>query len=57
MKLLFYRILGGIILVAIGLLIWLNNLHIIHIYWKRDWPIILIALGLIEIIKHIIKKA
>jgi len=57
MRLLFYRILGGIVLVAAGLLIWLNNLHVIHIYWQRDWPIILIAIGMIEIIKHIMKKA
>ena len=51
------RILGGIVLVAAGLLIWLNNLQVIHIYWQRDWPIILIAIGMIEIIKHVIKKA
>ena len=57
MRLVFYRILGGIVLVAAGLLIWLNNLQVIHIYWQRDWPIILIAIGMIEIIKHVIKKA
>jgi len=57
MKFLFYRILGGVILVAAGLLVWLNNLKVIHIYWQRDWPIILIAIGLIEIVKQIIKKA
>lgn len=57
MKFLFYRILGGIVLVLAGMLIWLNNLDVIHIYWQRDWPIILIAIGLMEIIKQIIKKA
>jgi hypothetical protein len=57
MRLLFHRILGGIVLVVAGLLIWLNNLHVIHIYWQRDWPIVLIALGLIEILRHIIRKA
>jgi hypothetical protein len=54
---LFYRILGGLILIVVGLLIWLNNLDVIQIYWRRDWPILLIALGLIEVIKHIIKKS
>ena len=57
MKLLYYRILGGITLIIIGLLIWFNNLEVIHIYWRRDWPIILIVIGLIEVVKHIIKKA
>jgi len=56
MRFLFYRMLGGIILFIAGMLIWLNNLGIIHVYWRRDWPVILIAIGVIEIVKHIIKK-
>lgn len=57
MRLLFYRILGGLILIVVGILIWLNNLSLIHIYWRRDWPVLLIAIGLIEVTKHIIRKA
>jgi hypothetical protein len=56
-RLLFYRILGGLIFIVVGLLIWLNNLDVIQIYWRRDWPILLIALGLIEVMKHIMKKS
>jgi len=56
MKFWFHSIFNGIILIAIGLLIWFSNLGIIHISWHRDWPTILIAVGLIELIKHITKK-
>jgi hypothetical protein len=52
----FYRITGSIILIIIGALIWLSNLSVINIAWRRDWPVILIAIGLIELIKRIIKK-
>ena len=57
MKFFYYRILGGVILLFVGILVWLNNLEVIHICWKRDWPVLLIVIGLIEILKHIIKKA
>ena len=56
MRLTFYRILGGVLLILIGLLIWLSNMDILQIAWKRDWPVILIIIGLIELIKHIIKR-
>jgi hypothetical protein len=56
-RLFYYRILSGVILVLVGVLIWLNNLEVVHIYWKRDWPVLLIAIGLIEVIKNIMKKA
>lgn len=49
-------IITGIILVGIGLLIWFSNLNIIHIKWSRDWPVILIAIGLSELLKVIFKK-
>jgi len=56
MKYYFHRITGGIVLIAIGLLIWLSNLDVIHIAWRRDWPVILIAIGVISLVKHIIRK-
>ena len=56
MRLFFYRILGSILLIITGLLIWLSNMDVVHIDWKRDWPLILIVIGLIELIKHIIKR-
>lgn len=56
MRLFYYRILGGVVLVLVGVLIWLNNLAVVHIYWKRDWPVLLIIIGLIEIVKYIAKR-
>lgn len=56
MKIHFYRMISSILLIAIGILIWISNLGIIHIAWRRDWPVILIAIGIIELIKHTIRK-
>ena len=56
MRLFFYRITGSIILIAVGLIIWLSNLGVIHVAWRRDWPIILIIIGLVELVKYIVKK-
>lgn len=56
MRFLFYRIMSGLILIVVGLLIWFSNLEILDISWRRDWPVILIAIGIIELIKHFIKK-
>ena len=56
MKLFFYRMTSSIILIGVGLIIWLSNLGVIYVAWRRDWPIILIAIGLIELVKYIVKK-
>lgn len=56
MKFIYYRLSAGILLIAIGLLIWLGNLKILDITWRRDWPLILIIIGLLELIKQIIRK-
>jgi hypothetical protein len=56
MKISYYRIVTSIVLIAVGLLIWLSNLGILHIAWQRDWPAILIALGVIELIKHLFRR-
>jgi hypothetical protein len=56
MKIHFYRITGSILLIVVGALIWLSNLDIIFIAWYRDWPVILIIIGIIGLIKHIIKR-
>ena len=57
MKIKFYKISISIILIAVGLLIWLSNLSVLNIAWRRDWPVILILVGMIELIKVIIKRA
>ncbi len=53
MRLTFYRMFGSILLISIGLFIWLSNMNVLHVEWKRDWPAILIIIGLVELIKHI----
>src|SRR6185369_7960654 len=41
----------GLILVAIGALFFLNNLHIFYIReWIRFWPAILIAAGIVKLV-------
>jgi predicted membrane protein len=45
------RLLPGLILVGIGALFLLNNLHIVFIRdWIRYWPAILIAIGLFKMV-------
>ncbi len=51
-----YRIAGGLLLIIIGLAIWLSNLGILHINWKQDWPVILIIIGVLELIKNIRRR-
>ena len=52
----FHRISGGIILIIVGMLIWLSNLNIIHIWWRRDWPVLLIVIGILALINTIKRK-
>lgn len=52
----FHRSSSGIILIAVGALIWLSNLGVIHIWWRRDWPVLLIVIGLLALFKNIIHK-
>ena len=41
----------GMILVAIGLLFLLDNLHIVHVSaWFAYWPVILMAVGLVKLV-------
>ncbi len=56
MKKAYHRIAGGLILIIIGFGIWLSNLGIININWKQDWPVILIIIGVLELIKNITRK-
>lgn len=56
MKYYFHRITAAVILIAAGALIWLSNLGIMDIAWKRDWPVILIVFGVLALIKHLLRK-
>ncbi len=44
---------AGLILILFGGWIWLTNLEAISFDWGRDWPVILIILGLYELIEGI----
>ncbi|MCK4233379.1 hypothetical protein KAU34_07615 [candidate division WOR-3 bacterium] len=50
------RIWGPIILIALGVLFWLGKFGIIDFYWSRDWPVILIVIGVFSLINLIVKK-
>lgn len=56
MRYVFYRISSGIILITIGVLIWLSNLKVINIAWWRDWPVILIVIGIIALLRQVIRR-
>ncbi len=45
-----------LVMVLIGVLIWANNLGLDIINLKRDWPVILIILGILGILHEIFKK-
>jgi hypothetical protein len=57
MKYYFNSVIFGILLIAVGTLLWLSKLGVICIYWHRDWPVILIAVGIIELVRFIIKRS
>ncbi len=44
-------IIWGLIVIAIGMWIWLANLGVITsgIIFRRDWPVIIVIIGLLEI--------
>jgi len=44
---------GGILLIIIGLLIWLNKMGIYHWVWRRDWPLILVILGILSLVSYL----
>jgi hypothetical protein len=54
MRFWFHAILNGIILIGVGLAIWLSNLGVFHIVWRRDWPVILVAVGMINLVKYFV---
>jgi len=56
MKFWFHAIFNGIILICVGVVIWLSNWGVLNIVWRRDWPIILIAVGVINLVKYLVLK-
>ncbi|MGQ9464996.1 MAG: LiaI-LiaF-like domain-containing protein [bacterium] len=56
MRLSVMPVLDAIVLILIGGVIWLSNLHLIHIVWRRDWPLIIVLIGIAQLIKYFFKK-
>ncbi|MGQ9533988.1 MAG: LiaI-LiaF-like domain-containing protein [bacterium] len=56
MRLSVMPVLDAIVLILIGGVIWLSNLHLIHIVWRRDWPLIIVVIGIVQLIKYFFKK-
>ncbi len=49
-----YKVTGAFFLILLGLWIWLSNLN--YLNFKRDWPVILIFIGLDLLFSTIFKK-
>jgi cell division protein FtsW (lipid II flippase) len=48
----------GIFFIALGLLIWLGNMNLLpYINWSRDWPWILVFLGLLFLLRPFFRKS
>jgi hypothetical protein len=47
------RIWIPVILIVLGVLFWLGKFGIIDFYWSRDWPVVLICLGVFSLVNHI----
>jgi hypothetical protein len=50
------RIWLPIILIVLGVLFWLGKFEIIDFYWSRDWPVVLIGVGVFSLINYIARR-
>ncbi len=44
---------GGLVLIIAGILIWLSKIGIYTWSWRRDWPLILVIIGILSIVSHL----
>ncbi|TES93642.1 MAG: hypothetical protein E3J87_01845 [Candidatus Cloacimonadota bacterium] len=51
-----FRIWGAVTLIILGILFWLGKFGIIDFYWDRDWPVILIALGVFSLVNYFTRR-
>lgn len=56
MKISVLPVFDAVVLILIGSVIWLSNLGLIHIVWRRDWPLIIVIIGIAQLIKYFCKK-
>jgi hypothetical protein len=47
-----FRLWGAVVLIVLGVLFWLGKFGIIDFYWDRDWPVILIAIGVFSLVNY-----
>ena len=47
---------GGIFLILLGFLIWFHKIKLLEWKWNRDWPIILIMIGIMSIVSFFENK-
>ena len=45
-----------IILIAVGLLLWINNLGYDIVDLKRDWPLLFVILGVWGLVEHVLGR-
>lgn len=50
------RIWIPVILIVLGVLFWLGKFGIIDFYWSRDWPVVLIGIGVFSLVNHIARR-
>jgi hypothetical protein len=50
------RIWVPIILIVLGALFWLGKFGIIDFYWSRDWPVLLIGLGVFSLANYVVRR-
>ncbi|MEO0092041.1 MAG: DUF5668 domain-containing protein [candidate division WOR-3 bacterium] len=52
------KIIEGLILILLGLMIWLSKLNVVNfrIIFKRDWPLVLVIIGVLILVETITKK-
>lgn len=43
----------GIIIIGVGIWIWLANYGIASFKWSRDWPVIIVIIGLATLLEGI----
>lgn len=50
------RIWIPIILIVLGVLFWLGKFGIIDFYWSRDWPVVLIGIGVFSLVNYVARR-
>lgn len=56
MRIFIMPVFDAIVLILIGAIIWLSNLGVFHIVWRRDWPMIIVVIGIVQLIKYFCKR-